>query len=325
MERIMTTSKDRPTVKLGLLAFALTCFFAIFQVPTAAAQGSYICPGGPGPGERQVGTTGGGNGVAAMPVCVSDGGGGYSGGRGSAPARVPYLGVAYHRDASDVWVAAQYPSGDAAMDAAQEACQAFMRDRCGATWQGPSGYIGVARAPNGDMIIIPDDTRGKVQRRIAESCKSTVLDCPMIGMFTARDRFRLLSALVGGGNVRGPSDISTVRRLYAAASWVRGADYDGTAWVASGYTRPEAAQEAALNLCRTKKANNPACEIVTSTGHGVLIGYSYSGGSGFLGELSEVRAREAMTKSCKQSKFENCTVREVFDARRSGTFETVIR
>ncbi|WKJ90045.1 hypothetical protein QZJ86_18860 [Methylomonas montana] len=38
----------------------------------AGAQASYICPNGPGPGEVQLGITGGSHGVAAMPVCEED-------------------------------------------------------------------------------------------------------------------------------------------------------------------------------------------------------------------------------------------------------------
>lgn len=39
---------------------------------TASAQ-TFVCPNGPGPGEIQVGTTGGSGGVAVIPICASDG------------------------------------------------------------------------------------------------------------------------------------------------------------------------------------------------------------------------------------------------------------
>jgi len=47
-------------------------------VSIAAAQ-AYPCPSGPGPGEQQIGVGGGANGVAAVPMCVASGGGGYGG------------------------------------------------------------------------------------------------------------------------------------------------------------------------------------------------------------------------------------------------------
>lgn len=42
--------------------------------PEVAAQ-AYPCPGGPGAGEQQIGMGGGSHGVAAVPMCVSSGGG----------------------------------------------------------------------------------------------------------------------------------------------------------------------------------------------------------------------------------------------------------
>lgn len=45
-------------------------FLCFLSITTYAA---YPCPNGPAPGERQVGVTGGANGVAVVPVCESDG------------------------------------------------------------------------------------------------------------------------------------------------------------------------------------------------------------------------------------------------------------
>lgn len=41
--------------------------------PMAAAAQTFVCPNGPGPGEVQVGTTGGSGGIAVIPICASDG------------------------------------------------------------------------------------------------------------------------------------------------------------------------------------------------------------------------------------------------------------
>ena len=41
--------------------------------PTNAAAQTFVCPNGPGPGEIQVGTTGGSGGIAVIPICASDG------------------------------------------------------------------------------------------------------------------------------------------------------------------------------------------------------------------------------------------------------------
>ena len=44
------------------------------------ALANYPCPGGPGPGEQQIGVGGGSHGVAAVPLCVATGGGADAGG-----------------------------------------------------------------------------------------------------------------------------------------------------------------------------------------------------------------------------------------------------
>lgn len=49
------------------------------------APASYVCPNGAGPGEVQVGVTGGSNGIAEMPVCEED----YDGGYDDEPAYDP--------------------------------------------------------------------------------------------------------------------------------------------------------------------------------------------------------------------------------------------
>lgn len=54
------------------------CFCAVFLAslmcwPLPAASQAYLCPNGPGPGENQVGTTGGSNGIGVTPLCASDG------------------------------------------------------------------------------------------------------------------------------------------------------------------------------------------------------------------------------------------------------------
>jgi hypothetical protein len=60
---------------VGLKYCVLCLLAAAIWWPMTAASQVYVCPNGPGPGENQVGTTGGSNGVALMPLCASDGSG----------------------------------------------------------------------------------------------------------------------------------------------------------------------------------------------------------------------------------------------------------
>jgi len=57
----------------SIFAFGLVGMAMMMLPGSASAQATYICPGGAGPGERQVGMTNGGQGVASAPVCVADG------------------------------------------------------------------------------------------------------------------------------------------------------------------------------------------------------------------------------------------------------------
>jgi Domain of unknown function (DUF4189) len=59
-------------VKIGLTGlFGLV--IALLFWPTDLLAQTFVCPNGPGPGEIQVGTTGGSGGVAVIPICASDG------------------------------------------------------------------------------------------------------------------------------------------------------------------------------------------------------------------------------------------------------------
>jgi hypothetical protein len=56
--------------RFGLALFAL---LLAWMFPATVIAQAYPCPQGPGPGEQQIGTSGGSHGVAAMPMCVDDG------------------------------------------------------------------------------------------------------------------------------------------------------------------------------------------------------------------------------------------------------------
>ena len=58
---------------VGLRFSLLALLTASVWWPTNAAAQTFVCPNGPGPGEIQVGTTGGSGGIAVIPICASDG------------------------------------------------------------------------------------------------------------------------------------------------------------------------------------------------------------------------------------------------------------
>lgn len=58
---------------LGFRMRLLGLFAVMLLWPISAAAQTFVCPNGPGPGEIQVGTTGGSGGIAVIPICASDG------------------------------------------------------------------------------------------------------------------------------------------------------------------------------------------------------------------------------------------------------------
>ena len=85
--------------------FVLTALGLIAQ----PAWANYPCPGGPGPGEQQIGVGGGSHGIAAVPLCVQTGGGADSAGGGSTGGG--YAG--YRCDGCNIFADPGPPSYDA--------------------------------------------------------------------------------------------------------------------------------------------------------------------------------------------------------------------
>jgi hypothetical protein len=77
--------------KLVLLGFPLAVSIANLAQKANAVYGPYICPNGPGSGERQVGMTPGGNGVASVPLCETNATNQESGSYNSSPSSNPYI------------------------------------------------------------------------------------------------------------------------------------------------------------------------------------------------------------------------------------------
>ena len=58
------------------MKFFVFFVFAAVALIAQPALANYPCPGGPGPGEQQIGVGGGSHGIAAVPLCVATGHGG---------------------------------------------------------------------------------------------------------------------------------------------------------------------------------------------------------------------------------------------------------
>lgn len=233
----------------------------------------------------------------------------------------PHVAIAYHPDASDVWVAANYPSIEAASSRAMLKCSEVMGDGCEWIWQGSRGKIGVARTANGVVVVVADASEKAVRKRLDAWCNYSVLGCTPIGMFDARSEFR--GRPYRGENIRQPKDITNVRKTYAAVSWLVASGYDGRSWIASGYKTAKEAEEVALYACRLRSNNEHSCEVAISTGNGVLVSYDTGVGHRVLAEQDTARARQSIARYCSYNKL-NCTIHHVYDVREPGVFENVI-
>jgi Domain of unknown function (DUF4189) len=243
---------------------------------------------------------------------------GSSGGRPRPP---PHSAIAYHPDANDIWVAANYPSEEAATNAARGACGETMRDDCKAVWQRGSGFIGAARTSAGSIVLSVHNSRRNVQAGLDDACKDVELGCTPLGIFASDTEFRGRFNRGSDTNIRSPRDLSTIRNIYAASSWLKGPGDDGSFWVASGHRTREAAQAVALSLCQQNGPRGVACELTTYTGQGVLLMFRHTTGSAILAEANEARAREALTKKCRRLSLVDCKVVHIQTARQPGTFQ----
>jgi hypothetical protein len=202
-----------------------------------------------------------------------------------------------------------------AQEVALEHCAAVMGPGCEVMWQA-NGYIAVARNPVGDVILAADAKKSDTRKRLmeSESCRAWALGCIPIGIFKSTDTYESDGRTL---NIRRPKNPQTLRKLYAAAAWVRG---ERKSWVASGHRTSQEAKDAAMAGCSAGGTSGRTCEVAYVTGNGVLILFNYPEGISYFGEYNAERAAEAVGKYCA-GKSLACTVVRVFDARQPGLIE----
>ncbi|WP_175883380.1 DUF4189 domain-containing protein [Burkholderia sp. BCC0044] len=290
-------------------------------LPTQASAQTYPC-GGAGPGERVVGMTQGGLGVAPSPLCAPDDSqsapSGSSGGKAvehgdgwlryeaETPSNTRYTAVAWHEDAADIWVVGNVADRNDAALAAVAACNAVMGKGCelAGTWWNAS--VTIVRDRYGSFAMGWDGNGG------AQS-KQTMADCSAHQLVPCE-----VFATIPLGSRRSP-DVSA-RKRYAASAWTTDtARDDGKLYVASGYRRPDDATNAAIKAC--SDATKGACKRNAFTGNGVILAYRLNGGdSSATSENSAARAEAAARAACNKQANKSCEIQAVFDSRRPGLF-----
>lgn len=299
----MTVPKAMPRpLQIILLALAW-CLW-----PTSAAAQAYPCPSGPGPGEVQVGMTPGGNGVASVPVCASNGGGG---GTYAPPAPPPeaHAALVWHPDAADVWVDGNYTgSNNPAESIALDACNRAMGGGCEAagTWWNSS--MTIIRNKAGYFYKGWNGEDGIERKQALADCSAKqLLPCEVFVTIKASTNKRL----------PGPS----VRKFYAASAWVTGtaeAGYNAKLYIASGYRNADEATAAAVKACAD--ATGRPCEANALTGNGFIQAYRLHGtDDSATVETTSKRAKAAAQANCKKNAA-TCQLQAQFDSRKPGLF-----
>jgi len=306
---------DDPIFGLGgatvrfFLAAAIIAIGLLLLAAPSPAHAQYICPNGPGPGENQVGTTPGGNGVAPMPLCAPVDGAG----SGNGPYVPRYVHVdtsaamAWHPDVGDVWLNGAALSEDAAKRNVLAACTAAMGSGCSVAVGFSEAAIGVARDSSGSLVYAMGGTSNEAGMRALEACGARqVMPCVLIVTFNSYDHDH-------------NPNLARYRKSYAAAAWEAGNETQ-LLYVASGYPDLAGAQSRAIAACEAAM-NGRACEVANWVGNGFIVPYLVNTDRRAVSaEATVERAEMRASKVCNQQNATSCRVQEPIDSRQRGVF-----
>lgn len=285
-----------------VLGCAIAACLALLRASPAHAQG-YVCPQGPRPGERQVGVSGGGNGVAAVPICVRD-----------APAAPPpppiravdsYIAAAWHKESNDAWIAAGYLNAGRARQTALDACNRAMGGGCTIASENVNGTIVIARGTYGSLYASTGGAKGPTEKQAREYCRKQNDECLIVNTVWATPGSAPVGASVAeNGQVYGPKE--NYKRLYGAVVGLDGAKapqgtWHSGMWIAGGFASEAEARDKALAACT--KDSKGGCTVYTVLPD-VFVAFAVTPeqktyyASGPTTEIAEQRA----TAVCKQDK-----------------------
>lgn len=181
------------TFRLQAALAGAAAILAIGLAQPASAR-NYPCPGGPGPGEQQIGVSGGSHGIAPVPICAESGGGGYGDGGGSGgpqgPASPPidvdnFIAVAGHPGNRDVWATGGQYFLSAAEKVVLDACTATMGEGCYIMVSGRNMSVAAGTDKKGITHAAFADTPKKAKDALNALCKSRGESCKLISVFHA--------------------------------------------------------------------------------------------------------------------------------------------
>lgn len=279
--------------------------------PAAAQAQAFPCNGGSngaGPGERMVGMSPSGPGMASFPLCVRDDSGGPP-----APSQGPsnsYAALAWHPDATDVWVDGNYAnSASVGERGALEACEQAMGGGCSSAGSWSNSSMTIIRDKEGDFYKGWAGEGGAERQQVMAECSAKqLLPC---------ETFATIRSSTNKRSPRGDP-----RKYFVVSAWVKGGAADGynsKLYVAGGYRSREAATAAAIKAC--SDATSRPCETNALSGNGFIQAYRMNGSEdSATSENSASRAKQAAQANCKKLKGVTCELQALFDSRKPGLF-----
>ncbi|MGV9009259.1 DUF4189 domain-containing protein [Brevundimonas sp.] len=168
------------------MAGSFVMLVATLCLPSPALA-QYPCSGNPGPGERVVGTTQGGNGMAPTPLCMQDEAPRYSERSSGSRRRVAdnFFASAWHSDANNAWIAVGYLDMESAKRAAEDACNRAMGGGCLQSTAIQNGAIAIARGGTGTLYSSAGNDGEEAEQTVLRHCGQSDSNCNVINLVAA--------------------------------------------------------------------------------------------------------------------------------------------
>jgi Domain of unknown function (DUF4189) len=316
---------------LWLTCLAGLCSFAAMLSTPAAAQETYICGGGPGPGELQVGMTPSGNGVGALPLCTRPANLNPPPDRPTnnprtfdpGPSRFYqpdyFSAIATHSGSTGFWASARNATLSGAELNARLACQKDMGEGCFVVSQ-TNGVMALAYDYDGSFVIQRDVDENQARIRLHESCSKYYTGCAFIAIFRSDQTFVSNAVYTRASeyeNIISPARPDLARKKYGAVAWVLGKGNDN-AFVATGHQSIADATAAAMTACDTYYTRRFQCELATSASNGVLLFVNTDKKVNFIPHQTLAQAEVARENWCKEIGARSCASVRSFDVATSG-------
>jgi Domain of unknown function (DUF4189) len=321
-----------PTFLAGLCSL-----IALVSTPVAA-QETFICPTGAGPGELQVGMTPSGNGVGALPLCTRPANLNPPPDR---PANNPrtfdpgpsrfyqpdyFSAIATHPGSTGFWASARNATLGGAELNARLACQKHMGEGCFIVSQ-TNGVMALAYDYDGSFVIQRDVDENQARIRLDESCRRYYTGCAFIGVFRSDQTFASNNVYTRESeyeNIISPARPDLARKKYGAVAWVLGKGNDN-AFVATGHRSIADATAAAMAACDIYYVRRFQCEIATSASNGVLLFVNAGKKVNFIPHQTLTQAEVARENWCKEIGALSCISVRSFDVATPGLTPTKLK